>query len=153
MEGNALCIRGSLNEDQDLWSDSFGRDLYHQEPGSSTKGTNGNQMMMKPTFSIPGKLKCLSFDISKPRRRVEVGFKLDEGEWRGAQTGTQVDRWEQKRGAAYFLSQSPFLGCLAFYPPAGPDSPPPLTLVLRCTQLSGRKLPLSYLLLSQDVRD
>lgn len=46
-------------------------------------------MMMKPTFSIPGKLKCLSFNISKPRRRVKVGFKLDEGVERGAQTGTR----------------------------------------------------------------
>lgn len=69
--GNALCIRGSLNEDQDLWSDSFGWDLYHQEPGSSTKGSNGNQMMMKPTFSIPGKLKMLIFQHFKAKEESE----------------------------------------------------------------------------------
>ena len=144
MGGNALCVRGSLNEDQDLWSDSFGRDLYHQEPGSSTKGSNGNQMMMKPTFSIPGKLKCLSFDISKPRRRVKVGFKLDEGVERGAQTGT---RGRDENGRRELLTSWAKVHSFApsFLPSSWPDSPPPLTVVLRCTQLSGRKLTLSYL--------
>lgn len=148
---NALCIRGSLNEDQDLWSDSSGRDLYHQEPGRSTKGPNGNQMM-KPTFSIPGKLKRLSCDISKPRRRVEVGFKLDKGGKRGAQTGT---RGRDENGRRELLTSWAKVHSLAavFSVLHPEDAPPPPTLVLRCTQLSGRKRPLSYLLLSQDVRD
>lgn len=75
--------------------------------------------------------------------------KLDEGVERGSPKLAPGGERERKAGAAYFLSQSPFLWCLVFCPPAWPDSPSAPTVVLRCNQLSGRKLTLSYLLLSQ----